>query len=378
MKKISIKLSVAVLLIGLFSVSAFSADSENKTLAVKSFDGFELNTLVEIPDGLSNKDVKSVLVYVHGSGPQNMDEDLSAVTVPKGTQNFFFRDIAQALLKKQVAAVRYNKRAYEVRKKVIADPKYKDSSEVKKFMEHPLEFLIKDASAMVDFAKNEFPNAKIYILGHSEGTGIALNVAQQNKNVSGVALIGFSNESITTSLLEQFVYRAQAHFKKLDTDNNGIISAKELKVNSDIAKSISKQMSNLDLNKDNNLSLSEFNAANYSNLILTDDFHNQNYQSDYAKLPRPSAIVKAAEFKVLFLQGQFDNQTPAYYTESMELVNKLAWQKKNLKFVYFAKAGHALDPRNSQEDTDYRVITAANLAKVSDEVSGFLITPLEK
>lgn len=367
---------IYLILLSVVSIKTFSAEAD-KAFVVKSFDGFELNTIVETPEAINKKDVKSVLVYVHGSGPQNMDEDLSSVTLPKGTPNLFFRDIAHTLLKKQIAAVRYNKRSFEVRKKVLADVKYKESDEVKKFSAHPLEYLIKDASSMVDFAKSEFPNAKVYMLGHSEGTGIALNVAQQNKNVSGVALIGFSNESITTSLLEQFVYRAQAHFKKLDTNNNGIISAKELKVNSDIAKSISKQMPALDLNKDNSLSLSEFNAANYSNLILTEDMHNQNYQIDYSKLPRPSAIVKTAEFKILFLQGQYDNQTPAYYTESMELVNKLAWQKKNLKFVYFAKAGHALDPRDSQEDTNYRAIPAANLEKVANEVSEFLVTPTE-
>lgn len=367
-----------LILISFICLNVFAVNTENKTVSLKSFDGFALGAIVEVPEALSKKDVKSVVVYVHGSGPQNMDEDLSSVTVPAGTKNYFFRDIAQALLKKQIASVRYNKRAFEVRNKILADAKYKESDEFKNYAAHPLDYLIKDASSMVDFAKNEFPNAKIYILGHSEGTGIALNVAQQNKNVSGVALIGFSNESITSSLLEQFVYRAQAHFKKLDINNNGILSAKELKANNDLAKSISKQMPALDLNKDSSLSLSEYNAANYSNLILQDDFYNQNYQSDYAKLPRPSAIIKTAEFKVLFLQGQYDNQTPAYYTESMELVNRLSWQKKNLKFVYFAKAGHALDPRDSQEDINYRVIPAANLEKVSNEVSGFLVTPTEK
>lgn len=360
-----------ILIITVSSIS-FSKNIERKPVSIKSFDGFNLDTLVELPNGLSKKDVKKVFIFVHGSGPQNLDEDLSSVTVPKGTTNYFFRDVADVLLKKEIVTVRYNKRSFEVKKRVEADPKYKETEEVKKFSETPLEYLIKDASNFVDYSRTEFPNAQIFILGHSEGTGIALNVAKRNKNVSGVVLIGFSNEPITSALLEQFVYRAQGYFRKLDINKDEVLDAKEIKANNDLARSISKQMEILDLNKDGTISLSEFNAGNYSNSVLHDDFYDRNYQLDFAKLPRPSTIISEAAFKVLFLQGEYDNQTPAYYAQSIDLVNRVAWKKQNLKFVFFPKAGHALDPRDSFEDINYRLVPAETLHKIAKEIFEFL------
>jgi pimeloyl-ACP methyl ester carboxylesterase len=353
----------------LISFMTFAKDMARRPASMSSFDGFPLEAIIEVPKDLSRNDVKKVVVFVHGSGPQSLDEDLSLLTVPKGSTNLFFRDMAESFLKKNIATVRYNKRSYELKRRIEANPDFQKSEEFRRVSEHPLDYTIKDCAFFVDQAQKEFPNAEVFILGHSEGTRVALNVAKDKKSVKGTILIGFSNESIASSILEQVVYRELIHFYILDKNRDGFLALVELRGKAGPAKVILQQMAVLDINGDRKLSLSEYKAGNYSNLILKSELYNQSYIMDEATLPRSSDIIKGAPFKVLFLQGEYDNQTPAYYTEAIELLNKLVWKKKELKFIYFEKAGHALDPRDNVNDLNYRVVTAETLNKVSQAVA---------
>lgn len=346
----------------------FAQDVAVKPRPIKSFDGFPLETLIESPTGISKKAVKKVIILLHGSGAQSYDEDLSEVTLPAGTKNYFFRDLAEVFLKNEIAVIRYNKRSYEFKKRATASPEFKTSREAKKFLEHPYEYLLKDAQHFVHLASTEFPNAKVLLLGHSEGTGVALQVARREKAVKGVALIGFSNEPITSNLLEQFVYRPRPLFDQLDKNKNIILESEELKINSDLARSFDQQMATIDLDKDGKLSLSEFQAAQYSNLILQDDFYNQNYMNDFFKLPRLATVIKEAAFSVWFFHGEYDNQTQVYQTEAIDLINRSVWKKENLKFIYFPRAGHALDPRDNLSDLTYSLTPKENIEILAKEL----------
>ena len=102
----------------LISLTTFAKDIERKPASIKSFDGFPLDAVIDVPRGFNKSDVKKVVVFVHGSGPQSLDEDLSSLTIPKGSTNLFFRDVADSFLKKNIATVRYNKRAYEAKKRI--------------------------------------------------------------------------------------------------------------------------------------------------------------------------------------------------------------------------------------------------------------------
>lgn len=349
----------------------FADVQPSQGVPVKSFDGFALETLVEVPEGQKKEEVKKVVVFAHGSGAQSLDEDLSEISVPKGVKNLVFRDIAHALLKRGIATVRYNKRSYEAKKKVDADPSFKKSEMALKFAAEPFSYLIRDCGFFAEYARKEFPNAEIYLLGHSEGTAVALNAATEKAFIKGTVLIGFYNESIAGILLEQTVYRNLDEFTKLDKNGDGFLTSGETKGKGAFAKALREQISILDRNGDKKISLSEFKAGQYSNLVMRDDLYPQAYLVDEVKRPRPSALVRDARFKVLFLQGEYDNQTPAYYSESIELINRLVWKKKDLKFVYFEKAGHALDPRESMSELSYRQIPTATLTRIAEEVSTF-------
>lgn len=350
-------------------VIGFAGQVFASTVSVKSFDGFSLDAIIEKPQNIPDKDIKKVVVFVHGSGSQNMDEDLSEVTFPKGAKLLFFKDIADVLHKKGIATVRYNKRSYEIGRLIKKDEKFINSQYAKKYKESPLQHTLKDAEFFADYAKKRFPKADIHLLGHSEGTKVVLNATKAKAFVKGVVLIGFWNETLAASLLEQIVYRNINLFSKLDRNADGLLAESELKGDDPIAKSILSQLSTLDLNGDKKLSLSEFKAGNYLNLISSKEFDIATYARDEAKLMKPSDIIQAASIPMLFLQGEYDNQTPAFYTESIELANRLLWKKKNLKFVYFPKAGHALDPREDFYDIKYRVPPSETYEKIASEIA---------
>jgi pimeloyl-ACP methyl ester carboxylesterase len=363
----SIILSAACWAVSLLGTPAFCSDA----IPIKSFDGFVLNSVVTVPGDASDASVKRVVVFVHGSGPQNYDGDLSAITVPKGTKNLVYRDIAEALKKVGFATVRYNKRAFEAKKKTEADPAYTDSEEFKKFNADPLEYYVKDAEFFGDYAKKRFPNSTVYFLGHSEGTSVALQALTRSKNIGGVALIGFTNEPIGTSIFEQTVYRPLIYFQQADLNRDGIVDHQELNQNSDIAKALRPQLTVLDLNSDGQIDESEYKAGNYSNLVASDALYNQNYSMREAQYSRPSEIIRGTKAKILFLQGEWDNQTPAYFSRSIQLINNVQWKKDGLRFRFFPKAGHALDLRPDPQDLSYRKLTEETLNAVATELSGF-------
>lgn len=70
------KTAALLFLTGLFT----SVCSAGGVESLKSFDGYRLDYEIDSPAG---KNVSRVVVLIHGSGPQDMREDLSAVSAPE-------------------------------------------------------------------------------------------------------------------------------------------------------------------------------------------------------------------------------------------------------------------------------------------------------
>lgn len=315
---------------------------------VKSFDGYELEYTIDYPEV---KDASMVIVLIHGSGQHDMDEDLSAVSA--GKKNPFFADVSGALVKKGFAVIRYNKRSYQWMKTAEKDPAFVKSKGFKKFTEDPLGYFVKDAAAFAGFAAKTFPKAKVYLLGHSEGTYVALQVADTNPAIAGVALVGFTAQSLDISQFEQTVYRPLYIFEALDLDKNGALDTGELTKEDPSAKSLNAQLQILDLNKSGSLDRDEFMGGNLSRILL-DAPSLREYRKREASYKRPTEIIKDARFDVAFFQGELDNQTPAYNARAVQLMNALVWKKNNLHFRFFGGLGHALDKRTDYHDIVYQ------------------------
>jgi pimeloyl-ACP methyl ester carboxylesterase len=352
--------------------SAAQGTEESPFEVVKSFDGFPMNMVLELPQGVGADDVKRIIVFAHGSGPQNADGDLSSVSFPAGTENLIYKDIARAIRVEGFATLRFNKRSFQVRETIGKNPNYMNSKEFKLFAKNPLGHFIKDLKFFVQEARRRFKKAKVFILGHSQGTSLALYVGSELSFISGAALMGFSNEKVPTLVYEQTVHRAyRTYFRALDLNHDLVIDKAELSTGDDLATALKAQLKILDLDQDSSVSLSEYNAGNYSNLMLMDAFYDKGMMMEEVSRSRPSKLVKDANYKILFLQGELDNQTPAFHTKAVQIVNTNVWKKENLRFVYFPSAGHALDPKEEYGDLLFRKIPSATLKRIANELDEF-------
>ncbi len=353
--------------IAFFLISLISNCSGARAASVlKSFDGYGLEYTIDYPE---TKDVSRVVVLIHGSGGHDMDEDLSAASAP-GTKNLFFVDVSSALVKNGFAVVRYNKRSYQWKKTAEKDPSFVKSAGFKKFTENPLKYFVEDAASFAKFASGTFPKARVYLLGHSEGTQVALQVADKEPAIAGVALIGFTAQAMDVSLFEQAVYRSLHVFEALDLDGNGALSREELEGSDPSAKNLKAQLVVIDLNKNGSLERSEFMGANFSNILL-DAPSLPEYRRQEALYKKPAAIIKDAKFGIAFFQGELDNQAPAYNARAIQLINNLAWKKTDLKFHFFDGLGHALDKRSDFYDIVYRQADRQALAEMGSELDSF-------
>lgn len=344
-----------------FSATSFCRATDTKSL--KSFDGLWLDYEIDYP---ADKNVSRVVILLHGSGPQDMREDLSSVSAP-GTTNYFFTDVSSALTEKGFAVIRYNKRGYQLKQLLKKDPSLAKTSKFSKYIKKPLTATIRDAEAFTKFATKTFPSAKIYLLGHSEGSRISLQVADRNDFISGVGLIGLNTQSLDTTLFEQFVYRPLYYFDSLDADRNGRLTAEELAVTDPVAKSLFGQMPVIDQDKSGTIERSEFMGASLMN-ILADAPAITEWREEEAGLKTPASILQSAAFNVSYFQGELDNQTPSYNAKALQLANTFSWKKPNLRFKFFPGLGHALDKRTDYQDLVFKPADKQALSELAAEL----------
>lgn len=314
-------------------------------------ESYSLPGRLDVPAG-----ARGVVVLVHGSGANSMDEELQVVTKDK-LPNPFFADLSEALQGQGLAVLRYDKRNYAVRQS-------KSESATKSLLEHPALSFIQDVRSALAVARQKCPGLPVFLVGHSEGTWVAQQVARQDGNIQGLGLIGTTGFSLETLVAEQIAYRPLDHFYDLDTNHDLVLEPTELN------DALKPQMGILDLNHDGNLSRSEFQAGNLSNLILK-PILNDAWRRDEASLPTPMQLVQEASFPIVFLQGDWDNQTPAYAVQALDLCESQVWKKGNKRFVYFPGCGHALDPRDSYADTTFRRPAKATFERAAGELARF-------
>ena len=207
----------------------------------------------------------------------------------------------------------------------------------------------------------------VYLLGHSEGTNVALQVADKNRSVAGAALIGFGTQGRDTVIFDQIVNRSLSYFDTLDADRNGVLTPEELGRDEPVAKSIAAQMAVIDLDKNGSLKRSEFMGGNLMN-ILPDPPGAIEWRREEAALKRPASIIRDAAFDISFFQGELDNQTPAYNAKAIQLANTLKWKKPNLHFRFFDGLGHALDKRTDYQDLVFKPADQPALATVAADL----------
>ncbi|WP_443944422.1 DUF3887 domain-containing protein [Pedobacter sp. AW1-32] len=144
----------------------------------------QLAAVVTTPKGKKNF---PVVVFVHGSGPSDMDESIGA--------NKPFKDLAAGLAAKGVASVRYVKRT------LIYANEFQGVFTVK-------EEVLDDAASAIATAKSIAgvnPKA-IYVYGHSLGGMLAPRIAVTSPDVAGIILAAAPARKLADVITDQTKY----------------------------------------------------------------------------------------------------------------------------------------------------------------------------
>lgn len=353
-------LAFLLLLAGPVASAPSGVAAESCTIPVSG--GLQLPGVFDLPAGPA----RGVLVLLHGSGAHSRDEDLGEVTEGK-VPNPFFRSLGGALVGRGFAVLRYDKRNFVVRH---ALPGALSRQGVEELTTDPAGTYVADARAALAVARARFPGLPVFLLGHSEGTWVALQAAREDGAVPGVALLGYSGASLEALVVEQLACRPLEHFRALDANGDGVLDASELAAPE--AAALARQLPVLDLDGQGTLSVSEFQAGNLANLLLKPLVPDSWRKGEGAR-PSSADLVRHADFRLLFLQGEWDNQTPACYARAVEIAERSFWKKGNKRFRYFPRAGHALDPRRSWDDLVYRPTPPETLDAAAAEVEDFFL-----
>ncbi len=339
-------------------------------VTVPGHGGFELPGKVAVPARTGDEEVERVIVLLHGSGPQDMDEDLATVT-EGGQENKPFQVLSDALVEAGFAVVRYHKRSYMVRQLIAENALYIEEEEFLAFNDNALEYLVEDAAAAAAFARERYPEADVYLLGHSQGTYLGLQVAHAHDWIAGVGMIGFYGARLEVLAFEQTVYRSLSTFREVDGDEDGVLSAEEMAAHP-VGQALAADLGKIDPDGDGALSEAEFMGGTFSNLLVQ-ELIPATYTRKETEYPAVGSIVAGLDIPLVFLSGMLDNQTPAYHSMAIQACNEIDWHKTNLTFRYYDGLGHALDPRTGYDELVFRPMdpeAVADLVQTLDVAFG--------
>ena len=278
-------------IIGFFFVPHKEFKKENslgKELNIKS-NNIVLKGTVLIPEKDS---LKKLVIFVHGSGPNDRDETIF--------ENKPFKDVAESLYKRGIASYRFDK-------KTFSNPEsFNDNSTID-------EEVTIDVINIINYFKNDnqFSNYEIIILGHSLGAYLTPRIINKSNKVSKAIMLAGNARSLDKLIIEQYNYLYELN------------STEDLK--SELGK-LKNQISFLHSKKFNfntskeNLPLNL--SANYWQSIL-----------DY----NPLKEVKKVKIPMLILQGERDYQVTM---KDFELWKKSLDNNKKATFISYSKLNH--------------------------------------
>ena len=145
---------------------------------------YPLNGLLTLPDDVS-RPVPAV-VFVHGSGASNLNERVGKLTP--------FKDLAEGLAKRGIAAIRYDKRSFTYGRKMLQEKNITVKEETIEDAILATKLLRKDA---------RIDRNRIFIVGHSMGAMLAPRIDAQGGNYCGMVLMAGSPYKLEEIILRQ-------------------------------------------------------------------------------------------------------------------------------------------------------------------------------
>ncbi|MET3537960.1 alpha/beta hydrolase [Chryseobacterium limigenitum] len=236
----------------------FDKADDKKALKIKSDDIELKGTLLQPTQG----DQKKLVIFIHGSGPQDRDETIG--------ENKPFKDIAEYFFKNGISSYRYDKRTY-------SNPEtFNDQSTVE-------QETINDAVNVANYfkANESFKGYQIIILGHSQGAYLMPKIAEKAQASKYIFMAG-NARPLQDIIVDQFEYLHKVVPSKIPIEDVQNIKKKVEFLNSD--------KFNLDVKKSE---LPFDLPASYWKSLL-----------DY----KPLDLIKKINVPMFFAQGERDYQ----------------------------------------------------------------------
>ena len=146
---------------------------------------FPLYGMLTLPDDA--KDPVPAVVLVHGSGSTNMDEKIF--------KNTPFKDIAEGLAARGIAAIRYDKRSFVYPRKLVQNISFTVREET-----------IEDAILAAAMLREDprIDKDKVFIAGHSMGGMLAPRIDVEGGDFAGLIIMAGTPRRLEDVMLEQF------------------------------------------------------------------------------------------------------------------------------------------------------------------------------
>lgn len=288
-------------------------------------DGFKLPGTLTLPVG---KRKVPVVIFVHGSGPQDRDETVGP--------NKPFRDLAWGLAERGIATLRYEKRT-----KAYGAACVPEGREIDYDTES-----VDDAVAIAAWAKTlpEVDSDSVYVLGHSLGATLAPRIAEQADGLAGIILVAALARPFEDAIVEQVTY----------------ISS--LKDSSDSAK---KQIAEIKKQADNTKKLGTPEFDDKIPLLL--DIPRSYWE--FANAYKPVEVAVKLTLPMLILQGERDYQVTM---EDFGLWRFGLLRNKNAFFKSYPKLNHMLQ-EGSGKATPFEYERESPVAGyVMDDIASFI------
>ncbi|RZS91614.1 hypothetical protein EV189_0861 [Motilibacter rhizosphaerae] len=267
-----------------------------------------------------------VLVLLHGSGHNDRDQ-----TLPGGAGSTFV-PIAQAAVAKGYAVLRFDKRGVTGVGPVLST----DAAQLAPA--RPYRRIVEDAAAVVRFAARSphVDPSKIFLLGHSEGTQVASNLAAhpgtygipRPAGVVEMGVVGIEVEQLIT--FQVFGVKLARLHEQFDVDGDGTLTYREAvgglvgqsRANRALLRPVllrgSRVNPTTDRNHDGRISIDgevgpvlrkAAGVDRYPDLTGV-DAATRSYLADIARYPTAAQELPRYGGPVLLLNGQDDIQTP--------------------------------------------------------------------
>lgn len=267
-----------------------------------------------------------LVVMLHGSGHNDMNQ-----TLPDG-KGATFVPVAQTASREGFATLRFNKRGVTD----IGPVESKDPQQLNP--KNPYAQIQKDAASVIRFgaASSKVDASRIFLLGHSEGTNVAANLASDPQKYripkpAGVIEMGVVGQDIKELLTFQLYGRLllQLH-DEFDVDGDGQLTGEEavdgfIGQPKDLADQLrpvlldgDKLLASTDTNRDGRIAIDAEAGAvlrtatgidNYPDVPGLEDL--KEYVADIARFPTVTEALPKFSGPTLLLNGENDLQTPA-------------------------------------------------------------------